>query len=222
MGFYGKTSDSGFGLVELLLVIGLISIVGLGLAQIISNVHQDTAGIQERLAILDLQKTISTLTNGKNLCEKSFTDTPANFTFDVTAFPPANGVELPALFMNVTDADPIAKEAGLITIASGLSTDQIWLKNIQGGGNSFTADLSLSFKGRSIFAKKPISTKVQLNGSISAGKITLVSCVASSGSGQAGVPSTKPACESVGGAWVEPTGGRPKFCSLSGDIIEWY
>ncbi len=221
-----KPNNSGFSLIELLVVVGMMSIIGLGIMTLISNSHKDTALIEERLGILDLHKALTTLTMGKNICESSFTGNQALFTYPLSTFPPvppAPDIELTKI---LSDTTPIAEVANRQNTIAGLWVEKIKLLNLRSanpGNTLYTADLVISFTNETNpnhIKRKPIATKVILSGTIVGTNIVLNSCITEPPNG---TPSTHTACEAVGGSWVVPVDTtRPQFCTLSADIIEWY
>lgn len=218
-----RANHQGLSLVEVLVALGLLSIVSIGAANLIQSYNKNISSIEEKLSILDLEKTLINLSVGRNICEKKFLENPAAYTFPVSNFPPASGVSIDGLFLSSTDAVGIAETNKPLLKINSVTVNSIEFQNFIGSGNTYIADLVIKFKD-TIVPRKPLVTKVSLLGNVVGTDLTLTSCTVAdnASSGSATNVDNETACKKIGGEWIQPGGSRPDFCSLPDEILEWY
>lgn len=218
-----KTNSRGMSLVETLVALGLLSIISMAIMSLIQSYNKNLLSVEEKLTILDLEKTLINLSAGKNICDKKFKESPSSYTFPVASFPPAAGLTIDGLFLVSTDTTGIAEKNKTLLNKNSISVESIELQNISGSGNSFFADLIIKFKD-TVIPRKPIMTKVSLGGNIVGTNLVLTSCMVADAT-NVNNPNTidnETACTKIGGEWIQPGGYRPDFCSYPGEILEWY
>lgn len=215
-------SSKGMSLIEVLIALSLLSIASLAIISLIQNYNRSVLSIEEKLAILDLEKTLVNLSIGKNICEKKFLENPATYTYPLANFPIPT-VAIDALYLLTSDTIPIAEKNSTIQSKNNVIVESIEFENISGSGDSYFADLIIKFKG-TVISRRPLITKVLLSGNIVGTNLVLTKCMAADN-----VANKNPAavdnetsCNNIGGEWIQPGGTRPDFCSFPGEIIEWY
>lgn len=218
-------NNFGFSVMEVLIAVGLLGIVSMGLVSLIQNSNKSVAAVEEKLAILDLEKTLVSLSIGRNLCSKSFTTSAAYYTYPVATGVPTS-ISVSALYLSVSDALPLAQASLGLGNNPNLLIKSINIKNILGSGTNYMGDLTIAFDyKKNTTARKDLSTKVILLGTVASGDITLTSCTVNdptAGGGPATGIDNQAACNSIGGEWVQPGGGRPDFCTVGSDSLDWY
>lgn len=217
-------SRKGMSLIEVLISLSLLSIVSLGIISLLQNHNKSIQSVEEKLVILDLQKTLISLSAGKNICEKKFLETPALYTYPTASFPPAAGIGIDGLFFLPTDSIGIVEKN---KPAQGLSTviiDSIEFQNISGSGGNYIADLIIKFKG-TVLIRKPINVKVNLLGKVVGADLILMGCMTANlvSNIDPNNIDSETACKEIGGEWVVPTEPNGiKFCSYPNSTLEWY
>ncbi len=210
--------EKGFSLLEVMVGLAILVVISAGLIELIRQSNVGVGVIEERLAVTDLSNTLISLTVGKNLCAKEFLSAPAKFTFPLATF---SGQSFPidSLYVNSTDITPLISKNTSLLAKTSVSVENILFENITGAAPPFLGDLVVSFSSK-MGARKPIRVKFSLAGSVTGTDVTLTGCTVSTDQHNSIID--EGACLSVGGQWVDPGGGRPSFCTLPNDILEWY
>lgn len=218
-------AKAGFSLVEVMIVLAIMSVAGLGIMSMLQVSYRGTATVNEKLAIMDLTKTLISIADGKNICFNDFNANPMRYTYDLAAFPVSAPIPLDELYLHSADPSPFVKKGAPLT-GQGAVVSDMTLENVTGTGNRFIGDLVVSF-GSTLISRQSVRTKVNIQAKIDAdtSTISLVGCnTGTSRSASTGNEiDSEGDCEALGGTWIHPTVfGRPDFCVLDNDIIEWY
>lgn len=78
-----KDGQAGFSLIEILVALGLLSIVTMVITTMISNMARETKYLRESIASADVQKTLTTALSSGAVCNYAL-NTPTPLTFDST------------------------------------------------------------------------------------------------------------------------------------------
>lgn len=211
---HSRLKEAGFSLIEMLIVVGLLGIVTVGLMTLITNAVSDMKGVSEKLASIDLQKSLVTaITAGKNLCGFAVTAAPASFSFASATFPPAS-IAISGLYMDAAGADPLVV-AGTNFSNSTLRIVSLAFSNIAlSTTDRYTANLTVVVA--SSRPVRPLVTRIMLNTVNGGATISLAGCTTIVAGG---VPTTQAECEAAGLLWV----AAGNFCySPSAGGIDWY
>lgn len=215
-----NSTNNGFTLVEILIALGIFSLISFFIGATINNFNKNISSVEEKMNILDLEKNIINLSASKNICEKKFLATPTSYTYTLSSFPSSGlTILIDGLFYQSSDTVGIAEVNKALPVHSNVVVESIEFNNISGANGSYIADLNIKFKN-TIIPRKPFVTKMALTGVISGTDMVLKSCQMIPNSVSSN--DNQVACEKSGGEWVQPGGTRPDFCTFSNDIIEWY
>lgn len=221
----------GISMIEVLFCMSLLTISSLAVSQIVGNFNRSLTSVEEKLSIMELQKSLATIYSGQNLCQKDILAFPGNFEF-----PKANlntvVVNVDSLFLNPTDILPILKTGK--SISSGLFplAKRVYIKNIKAAGGSYIADLGVDFETKTV-SRKSISTSIEIaltDGATNTQfKITGCSIPTISDHGGKNDAGNSPfdfdkdSCLAAGGNWIVPVDpSRSSFCELPNSTIVWY
>lgn len=215
-------SKRGVSLVEVIVAISILSIASIAILSLIQVFNKNIRAVGEKLEIMELEKTLISLSVGKNICEKKITEAPLSFTFPIASFPPVGGFSIDGIFLFTTDTLGIAEKDKLLYSSSSIFVKSIEFKNITGFATTYFADMTIDFKGTTI-PRKPVVTKVSLSGTIVGSDFVLGGCSVGSTNGFTD-PTTidnQADCLRIGGEWTK-FGSSPGFCSFPNEGIDWY
>lgn len=184
-------NQTGQSLVQVLISIAIMGILTLTMMTTQSMQVRENKALTEKLAILDLQKLVTSTLAGTSACTFQLTNLP-NHSFDATLVT-ATTSPPPMNIGNTLLSDGIATAPAIATVGQPASTlsstvvvKSIELNNIQCpqpcvnavNSNTFTANIQISFEpSLMVRSLAPISSTVTLQ-TTSAGNIkTIVSCL---------------------------------------------
>lgn len=142
--------QSGFGLMEIIIAAGLMGIVAVGLASLISNMGKAQSQAQAKFSFTTLARDIQTQVQNLTACSNSLVVLK---NLDPSS-PATVSVKLGATTV---------KEGATLNNYSRLTVTQLQLRNIHlegpaaSGGNLFSADLFLGARTNAKFEMKPVS-----------------------------------------------------------------
>lgn len=177
-------SEKGASLIEVLFAVGLISILMAAMVSMAVNQSRELKALSEKMAALDMQKTLTNLTATQDVCEKTIlemvTAGATHFTFP-TATPPTATTKLN---LNGLYADPtsttmfVSNGTSFSPVANHLLANDIHLTNFSFNGSVLLADLVVNFSDF-VRAMKPAVTKVRLLTTVSGANTNILGCPAS-------------------------------------------
>lgn len=186
--------DAGFSLLQMLIAIGLASILVMIMASMMANQHRETRALQERLGGLELQNALVNVMASGDIC--MFVTNPpsgAKLKFNSTLLPakrPQISVsEIPQ--MPVAGAPPLVKVGQALTSAGvPLKAKSIDLVILSGSGTKFFGQWQIQFafeKGALVRSLPPVVASVALTADVSSPTAaTITSCQGSDGDGGRG------------------------------------
>lgn len=183
--------QKGFGLIELLIAVGIMAIIATGMASMLTSQQRETKALSEALAKLDLEKLlIATLADGKicnaELAPSAFNGNVAktinasnptaakNSVINLSSIHASDAPTAPILIDKITPASPMANTLMInnIQFTNFVST---------GNPNEFSTDLVISFLG-TIRALKPIILKTTVTVNSLTPTTQVIACSSSSSS----------------------------------------
>lgn len=218
-------TNSGMAFINVIVATAIIGILVAALTTAIVQGMKENKYLEQKLAVMDLQRTMSSVAPGVNLCALSISKNPN--TFPVASMATAS-ISLSAISLDAAGTHILASINPDPTITGALRVASIQISQITDLGGTLVGNMVVSFSSERPL--KPLTYKMNLQTTVAGTNHTLVGCSAVREGN--GTPSPAPIvaaaggqveCEASGGTWVNPTsGGRPQFCSRSNDILEWY
>ncbi len=138
----------GFSLVEILIAVGIMSIISLGIASMISDISRSQGALAEKLATIEAGNGISRAFADPAICGAQLSQPVNPPTVDLS---PANvrfaSISYPAIRLGLSSSSPLIVRAGesLPGFPAGkMKVQSITLKNIANiSGNNFSGDLEV-------------------------------------------------------------------------------
>ena len=128
-------------------MIGVFGFVAAGAMTLMENSMREMKSVSEKLAKLDLEKTLVTsIKSGKNLCEFAVVTNPAAFTFASAGFPPAS-IPIPGLYMDAAGIDAIVVTGANYSNSSLNIVSMDFSNIVLAGSDKYTAVLTVNFAG---------------------------------------------------------------------------
>lgn len=184
---------------EIIVAIGLFSVVVLIFTGVLTNSHREAAAIREKLALLELQRTLIGSATGINFCAHEFGLNPVNFTFPTTSFPPG-GFTLPiqTLAMDAAGDQPIAKVGEPLSSALRVSSI-VFSDFIPRGTADYVATLTIATTG-GVRPLRPVVASINVRSAVDATgtNLTLTGCNTYGGALGGGID-TEEHCLALGG-----------------------
>jgi len=148
---------SGISLVEVLVAIGLTSILSVFLMTVFENSRKESALLDQKLALTSLKRDLISYGSAQDICKKSFSETTSSFP---TANIP-NEVELSRLYASATSTLKLAEKDKPITPNyTNFKVASIKLKQLQPiGTNIFSGKLIIETVGSKV-PFQPIELRV--------------------------------------------------------------
>ncbi len=166
---------NGFSLVEVLIAMGVGTIVMLAFGTWISNVSREQQSLSQKMATVEIQNTLMNILGNSNQCDLNFKPVVAW----PTGTPPLT-IPVPniSLYNTVTGLPVnIAIRPGLIPQGFGLSITTIQLQNIRNlGAGLYKGDLAISYGGGIIARPPAMVPNMMFSTSVVGPNDTLVSC----------------------------------------------
>lgn len=181
--------NRGMSLVEVLVAVGIMSIVALSFATMMSNQQKEAKAVSETLAKLDLEKLLIAALADGSICSFELTQGPTTFdsTLLASATPPV--LTLPSIHAASNAAAPllVANNAQASPSSNSLTVQSIKFEAITNAGNAnqYLADLKISFNSGTVRSIRPIALKMILNTSSAspANAKLITSCLRAPGTG---------------------------------------
>jgi len=167
-------SSAGFSLIEILVGLGLMSVMGLVMANMMQTQHKETLALTEKLAALDFQNfAVSSLASG-SACLYALNN-PTPLTFDSTALSPTAPQTITLttpLYTQVVGGTPgpvlaeVGKPASIF--AKSLVVSAIRLKITGGIGDTFSGQWEIQYDAtKTIRTMRPAVISASLKADIS-------------------------------------------------------
>lgn len=174
--------QKGLGLVELLVAVGILAIIVSGMATMFTNQQKETKALSEKLAALDLEKSVILMTSSQDMCKTFFTNNPTIAQVPTASLPPialtSPIVSIANLYTDATSNIEYLSTNGasvnniVSPISSQLRIRSIQIQNIQPFNiGNYKANLVISLQG-GVREIKPIVSSILLS-STSAGASTI-------------------------------------------------
>lgn len=212
---------NGNGLLNALIGMGITAIVIGVVSSTIVNSQKETRNLEAKLGALELQRTLSSITPGMNICAFAIAANPTSFkvnkdTFLTATFP------ITKLALDLAGSQVIAENNKPLLGLNQIRVKNIRIMNLLKISGKIVGDLIIDFETER--AIKSIYQRITLQSEIVVDDFKLLGC-STSGSTSASVnlsPTNQETCEAISGSWVVPPPGRPEFCMINNDTLEWY
>ncbi len=149
-----KASELGFSLVEVLIVVGLLSVIGMGIASMVSDMSSAQVALQEKFATIEAGNGLSRAFADPAIC--SFQLQQGTGPYDVSV--PNATISYPEIRLGSSPTSPIIAKTGDPLPgypANKMVVQSITLKNIALiGGSNYSGDLEVIIDPTTI--KKPL------------------------------------------------------------------
>lgn len=223
MGRKKNLDEFGFGLIEILVSVGILGIVMAALATIVTSHGKEVRHLEVRLAVLDLERVMITSLYDSSICTSALTN-PSQ-SFDSTDS--SSKIEISRIAFSSAPGAPDIVAVGA-SVFSGVTVQSISVKDIKTTGNpdEYNGTLLVTFLNANGRPLKPIDFLVSLKtdpdpvtSPATAKKI--VSCNLSQQAGKvpAGSPCLGTFTDNLGGVvegWVAYRNGQRLCCAPYG------
>lgn len=224
---YRNLNNKGTSLVQVMVAVALTFIVAGGMASLLSYVFREVAHVDAKLSVAELQRTLTTVAPGVDLCQSEMKANPEKFKFKKDDFYSTKKVSLSRLAFDATLDHILVQENENLFGNGNVKIKSITLSNPVDSGGKIVVDLTIDFDSKRSF--RPIVNKLIIQSNdIDATNLQLTGCQTGSASAAGPPPGsgdnmTEEQCLASGGLWVNITGtASPPFCSFENDVIEWY
>ena len=153
-------AQSGLSIIEILVGIGILSIVGLAIMTLMSSLQRETRYLQQKLNALDLEKHLIAITADGRVCRRAITDNV--YTFDKNDLNNTS-LDIPELYSSDDPSAPILikQNTAISSDRNDLIIDKIIINSLKEiAANRFTGNLMIAFKSDNLQRRlKPIALK---------------------------------------------------------------
>jgi type II secretory pathway pseudopilin PulG len=230
------SSDEGFGLVEVLVSIGLVSVLAAVLTSVVMNSLKVQKSIDEKFILQDTKNFLMNAFANSAVCASQLDGPTLDLSSTTATAPYPSDVPYTVIKSGSLAASPVIAEVTKTLAGSHLVVDTITLKNIlkSGVGNSYQGTLEIAIVPTSLtLSRKPISMPIIFTASTPTSSARIISC-AVEGAGFKGLPTSLGAHSGVydgmnsqvfpifvtangGNATVGGDDGNP--CELEGQVL---
>lgn len=162
-GWASWNCQKGMSLLEVLVATAIGVIIGYGVAASLANQAREASALQDKLAALDFQNSLTATLAKPGLCDRLFKN--ATFNGSLVGSTPGPSIPITRIYLNAspTDNTLLAQVNQLVSgLSNRLRVGSIRLTNFVGSGDSFTADLVVDFSPGLVRAIRPAATKITM------------------------------------------------------------
>lgn len=199
------------------------------MASLLSYVFREVAYVDAKLSVSELQRTLTSVAPGIDLCESAMKANGNKFQFEKSTFLDTKEILLSHLALDSTVDHILIEEKKNLFGNVNVKIKSITLSKLVSSGRKIIADLTINFDSQR-FLRSIVNKFIIQSRDIGANNIQLTGCKTSnksSGSSSvapgSGDDMSEEECDASGGTWVSTSSASgPPFCSFDSDILEWY
>jgi type II secretory pathway pseudopilin PulG len=191
-GMKGRSSASfgGFGLIEVIVSVGLVSLLAAILTSVVLDTLKFQKGIDEKFVLQDTKNFLVNAFANSAVCASQLGGPVLDLSSTTTTVKYPNDIPYTILRSGSLPTSPVIAEAGQKLAGSYLVVDTITLKDIYktGVGNSFQGTLEIAIVPKTLtLPRKPITMTIIFTASTPLSTANITSCT-SEGSGFQAIP----------------------------------